>query len=94
VYFSGNSAAPAGGQARVILCTLAEKVPFADTPQALKAGGDRPRKGDKKQMQEVMRMLLGLAEPPSPDHAADALAAAFCHASVSAFRRLAAQAHV
>jgi crossover junction endodeoxyribonuclease RuvC len=98
VYFSKNSssALPVAQARGVILCTLAEKgVPFAEyTPQALKQAVIGRGKAEKKQMQEVMRMLLGLAEPPSPDHAADALAAAFCHASVSAFRRLAAQAHV
>ena len=70
-------------------------MPFAEyTPQELKQAVIGRGKADKKQMQEVMRMLLGLSEPPSPDHAADALAAAFCHAGVSAFRLLAAKAHV
>jgi crossover junction endodeoxyribonuclease RuvC len=91
VYFSKNSssALPVAQARGVILCTLAEKgVPFAEyTPQALKQAVIGRGKADKFQMQEVMRMLLGLAEPPSPDHAADALAAAFCHAGVSAFRR-------
>jgi crossover junction endodeoxyribonuclease RuvC len=91
VYFSKNSssAIPVAQARGVILCTLAEKgVPFAEyTPQALKQAVIGRGKGDKKQMQEVMKMLLGLTELPSPDHAADALAAAFCHAGVSAFRR-------
>jgi crossover junction endodeoxyribonuclease RuvC len=91
VYFSKNSssAIPVAQARGVILCTLAEKgVPFSEyTPQELKQAVIGRGKGDKKQMQEVMRMLLGLAELPSPDHAADALAAAFCHAGVSAFRR-------
>jgi len=99
VYFSKNSssALPVAQARGVILCTLAEKgVPFAEyTPQALKQAVIGRGKADKRQMQEVMRMLLGLAEPPSPDHAADAQAAANCHASVSAFkRRVAAQADV
>ena len=33
----------------------------------------------KKQVQRMVGMLLGLPEPPSPDHAADALAVAICH---------------
>jgi crossover junction endodeoxyribonuclease RuvC len=37
-------------------------------------------KADKKQVQEFVRLLLGLKEVPRPDHAADALAAAICHA--------------
>lgn len=34
---------------------------------------------DKKQMQEMVRMTLGLAAVPRPDDAADALAVAICH---------------
>lgn len=34
---------------------------------------------DKKQMQEMVRMQLGLKEVPKPDDAADALAAAITH---------------
>jgi crossover junction endodeoxyribonuclease RuvC len=99
VYFSKNSssAIPVAQARGVILCTLAEKgVPFAEyTPQELKQAVIGRGKADKLQMQEVMRMLLGLAEAPTPNHAADALAAAFCHAGVSAFRRqVGAQANV
>lgn len=35
---------------------------------------------DKKQMQEMVRLTLGLASAPRPDDAADALAIAICHA--------------
>ncbi|NTU83128.1 MAG: crossover junction endodeoxyribonuclease RuvC [Chloroflexales bacterium] len=35
---------------------------------------------DKKQMQEMVRVTLGLAAAPRPDDAADALAIAICHA--------------
>jgi crossover junction endodeoxyribonuclease RuvC len=34
---------------------------------------------DKAQIQEMVRLILGLPEIPRPDHAADALAAAVCH---------------
>lgn len=34
---------------------------------------------DKRQIQEMVRLLLGLAERPEPDDAADALAIAICH---------------
>ncbi len=33
---------------------------------------------DKHQVQEMIRLMLGLQEIPKPDHAADALAAAIC----------------
>ncbi|MCY1151837.1 MAG: crossover junction endodeoxyribonuclease RuvC [Sphaerochaetaceae bacterium] len=36
---------------------------------------------DKKQVQEMVRLHLGLAQRPKPDHAADALAAALCLAT-------------
>lgn len=35
-------------------------------------------KADKKQVQEMVKLHLGLAKRPKPDHAADALAAALC----------------
>ena len=34
---------------------------------------------DKKQVQYMVQKLLALEEPPQPDDAADALAAAICH---------------
>jgi crossover junction endodeoxyribonuclease RuvC len=33
----------------------------------------------KDQVTRMVQALLGLAEPPKPDHAADALAVAICH---------------
>lgn len=36
-------------------------------------------RGTKKQVQELVRVLLGLDEPPRPYDAADALAIAICH---------------
>jgi len=35
---------------------------------------------DKTQVQRMVKVVLGLAEPPHPNHAADALAVAICHA--------------
>ena len=37
-------------------------------------------RADKGQMQRMVKMILGLAELPRPNHAADALAVAICHA--------------
>lgn len=42
-------------------------------------------KADKKQVQEMVRMQLGLKEIPKPDDAADALAAAITHAHMTRF---------
>jgi crossover junction endodeoxyribonuclease RuvC len=33
---------------------------------------------DKAQIQDMVRIILGLADIPKPDHAADALGAAIC----------------
>jgi crossover junction endodeoxyribonuclease RuvC len=43
-------------------------------------------KADKRQIQEMVRIMLGLDELPRPDDAADALAVAICHVQVSPFR--------
>ena len=37
-------------------------------------------RADKKQVQTMVKMILGLAQVPKPDDTADALAAAICHA--------------
>lgn len=37
-------------------------------------------RAEKAQMQRMVKMILGLAEIPTPNHAADALAVAICHA--------------
>ena len=40
-------------------------------------------RAEKGQVQRMVGAVLGLPSPPTPDHAADALAAAICHASRS-----------
>lgn len=42
--------------------------------------------GPKTQVQEMVRLLLGLSHPPQPDDAADALAVALCHCHAEAAR--------
>ena len=37
-------------------------------------------RAEKSQVQRMVKAILGLAELPTPDHAADALAVAICHA--------------
>ena len=37
-------------------------------------------RADKAQVQRMVKAILGLAEEPTPSHAADALAVAICHA--------------
>jgi len=54
--------------------SLAEYTPL-QIKQALTGYG----RADKNQMQEMVRVILGLKEQPKPDDCADALAAAICH---------------
>lgn len=56
------------------------KIPIAEyTPLQIKQTITGYGKADKKQMQEMVRLQLGLKEIPKPDDAADALAAAITH---------------
>lgn len=50
------------------------------TPPQIKQTLTGYGKADKKQMQEMVRVQLGLKEVPKPDDCADALAAAMTHA--------------
>jgi len=56
--------------------TLHEYTP-AEVKRAVVGNG----RAHKSQVQEMVRLLLGLSEPPRPDDAADALAVAICHAN-------------
>jgi crossover junction endodeoxyribonuclease RuvC len=90
VYFSKNSksAIPVAQARGVVLYTLAsQRVPFAEyTPLELKQAVVGNGRAEKVQVQQVLKMIFNLAELPRPDHASDALAAAFCHANFSGFR--------
>lgn len=48
------------------------------TPLQIKQAVTGYGRADKKQMQEMVRVILGLNEVPKPDDCADALAAALC----------------
>ena len=47
---------------------------------------------DKEQVQYMVRQLLALETVPSPDHAADALAAAICYTTHEGFAAVTAAA--
>jgi crossover junction endodeoxyribonuclease RuvC len=51
------------------------------TPLQIKQSLTGYGRADKKQMQEMVKILLGLKEVPKPDDCADALAAALMHAT-------------
>lgn len=50
------------------------------TPSEVKAAVTGNGRAEKKQIQEMVRRILGLDAPPKPADAADALALAICHA--------------
>ena len=83
LFFSQNvTTAMSVSQARgvVLLCGKQHKLElFEYTPQQIKQAITGYGKADKKQMQEMVRVILGLKEVPKPDDCADALAAAICH---------------
>jgi crossover junction endodeoxyribonuclease RuvC len=83
LFFSSNvRTAMSVGQARgVTLLALADAgLTVAEyTPLAVKQAVTGYGNADKAQMQEMVRLLLGLAKVPRPDDAADALAVAICH---------------
>ncbi|NLF01862.1 MAG: crossover junction endodeoxyribonuclease RuvC, partial [Anaerolineales bacterium] len=93
LFFSRNArTAMAVGHARgVTLLALADAgLGVAEyTPTAVKLALTGYGQADKAQIQEMVRLLLGLAQVPSPDDAADALAVAICHLNSA---RLAAMA--
>jgi crossover junction endodeoxyribonuclease RuvC len=47
-------------------------------------------RAEKAQIQRMVKMILGLADIPTPNHAADALAVAICHALSPPLLRMAA----
>ena len=85
LYFGANvRTAFAVGQARgvVLLAAGQRGIPSRSyTPQQVKGAVCGHGRADKSQVQRMVQALLALAEPPRPDHAADALAVAVCHAN-------------
>ncbi len=57
------------------------------TPLQIKSALTGYGRADKKQVQAMVKMILGLSEVPKPDDTADALAAAICHAHHAGGRR-------
>ena len=95
LFFSRNvRTAMTVGQARgVTLLALADaglRV-FEYTPMTVKQAVTGYGSADKKQMQEMVRLLLSLADPPRPDDAADVLAEGICHINSAQFLDLDSQ---
>jgi crossover junction endodeoxyribonuclease RuvC len=85
LYFGVNArSAFAVGQARgvIVLAAGQRSVQCASyTPQQVKAAVCGSGRAPKDQVQRMVQTLLELPELPAPDHAADALAVAICHAN-------------
>lgn len=89
LFFARNvTTALAVGQARgvVLLAGARAGVTIAEyTPSEVKQAVAGYGKADKAQMQEMVRLILGLTYAPTPDDAADALAVAICHSQTAPF---------
>ena len=78
--------AVATGQARGAALTACGQAPMAlaeYSPSQIKLAVVGAGSADKGQVQYMVQQLLGLEKAPSPDHAADALAAAICYSTHS-----------
>jgi crossover junction endodeoxyribonuclease RuvC len=91
LYFGQNvRTAFAVGQARgaVLLAAGQRGVSCAGyTPQQVKGAVCGSGRAEKGQVARMVKTLLGLVEEPRPDHAADALAVAVCHANCAPLAR-------
>ncbi|MDD5338764.1 MAG: crossover junction endodeoxyribonuclease RuvC [Dehalococcoidales bacterium] len=68
-------------QAIALLAAANQAIPsFEYTPAQIKQRVANYGAGSKEQIQEMVRLHLGLTEIPQPNDAADALATAICHA--------------
>lgn len=83
VWFGQNvTAAFATGQARgaaLVACAEHGMHVLEFSPSQIKLAVVGAGSAEKDQVQYMVQRLLGLNEPPKPDHAADALAAAICY---------------
>jgi len=61
------------------------------SPACIKSRVSGSGNASKEQIQEMVRLLLNLAEIPQPNDAADALAVAICHHSHRAFTNITSQ---
>jgi len=79
------------GQARgvAILAAANKNLPVYEyTPLAVKQRVSGYGRGEKRQIQEMVKIQLGLKDIPKPDDAADALAIAICHTGEMRLSRL------
>jgi crossover junction endodeoxyribonuclease RuvC len=96
LFFGANAhSAFAVGQARGVALLAAGQrgvACFDYTPQQVKGAVCGTGAAPKSQVGRMVQALLGLADLPAPDHAADALAVAICHANHAPLRAAAGAA--
>ena len=83
------------GQARgaVLVAAALAGVPCAEyPPSSVKQAVCGYGRAEKSQVQRMVKAILGLDALPTPNHAADALAVAICHANHAPFASAVAQA--
>jgi crossover junction endodeoxyribonuclease RuvC len=92
LFFGQNArSAFAVGQARgaVMLAAGQAGIPcHSYTPQVVKQAVCGSGRAEKGQVQRMVGALLSLESPPEPDHAADALAVAICHANSAVLKEV------
>ena len=90
LYFGTNArSAFAVGQARGVVLLAAGQAGLdcaSYTPQQIKGAVCGSGRAAKDQVQRMVQAVLSLDALPTPDHAADALAVAICHANAAPMR--------
>ena len=90
VFNTNNKTAIFVGQARgvaILACVNSGVDIYEYTPLQIKQGLSGYGRADKKQIQQLVKMMLNLREIPKPDDTADALAAAICHGNTANSRK-------
>jgi crossover junction endodeoxyribonuclease RuvC len=89
LFFNNNAkTAMVVGQARgvAIVAAAYKNVPvFEYTPLQVKQAVVGYGRADKKQIQQMVKVILNLPSIPTPDDVADALAIAICHCNTNSF---------
>ncbi|MBR1890351.1 MAG: crossover junction endodeoxyribonuclease RuvC [Clostridia bacterium] len=85
-YFRNQTTVIPVAEARGVIVLTARKYCdklFEYTPMQVKQALTGNGRADKKQMQFMVKSILGLEKVPKPDDAADALALALCHSQIN-----------
>ncbi len=89
-FFKNNKTVIQVSEARgvIILAAAQNKLKIKEfTPLQVKQAVSGYGRAEKKEVQKMVRLILGLKEDPQPDDAADALAVAICCAHTADFQR-------